>query len=214
MSKYKVMIVDDHDVVRMGLRVLLEDSEYEVIHEASGVTEALRLVRQRVPDIVLLDVRLADGTGIEVCRLIKQEYPEVRILMLTSYEDEQAVIEAIEAGASGYLLKQISREGLREAVGKVLHGEALLDPALALNVLSRVRKLSHSMLQEEILTKKEKEVLLKVAEGKSNREIAQELYLSEHTVRNHVSSILHKLNLTSRVQLANYVHEKHLSSWV
>ncbi len=209
MTKHKVMIVDDHDVVRMGLRVLLDDSEYEVIHEAGGVTEALRLVRQKVPDIVLLDVRLPDGTGIEACRLIKQEFPEVRILMLTSYEDEQAVIEAIEAGASGYLLKQISREGLREAVGKVLRGEAFLDPALAMSVLSSVRKLSRSMIQEEILTKKEKEVILKVAQGKSNRQIAQELYLSEHTVRNHVSSILQKLNLASRVQLANYVHEKH-----
>lgn len=190
MTKHKVMIVDDHDVVRMGLRVLLDDTEYEVIHEASGVTEALRLVRQRVPDIILLDVRLPDGSGIEACRLIKHEFPEVRILMLTSYDDEQAVIEAIEAGATGYLLKQISREGLREAVGKVLRGEAFLDPALALNVLSRVRKLSHSMLQEELLTKREKEVLLKVAEGKGNRQIAQELYLSEHTVRNHVSSLL------------------------
>ena len=209
MTKHKVMIVDDHDVVRMGLRVLLDDSEYEVIHEAGGVTEALRLVRQKVPDIVLLDVRLPDGTGIEACRLIKQEFPEVRILMLTSYEDEQAVIEAIGAGASGYLLKQISREGLREAVGKVLRGEAFLDPALAMSVLSSVRKLSRSMIQEEILTKKEKEVILKVAQGKSNRQIAQELYLSEHTVRNHVSSILQKLNLASRVQLANYVHEKH-----
>ncbi|MDI6880248.1 MAG: response regulator transcription factor [Desulfitobacteriaceae bacterium] len=209
MTKHKVMIVDDHDVVRMGLRVLLDDSEYEVIHEAGGVTEALSLVRQKVPDIVLLDVRLPDGTGIEACRLIKQEFPEVRILMLTSYEDEQAVIEAIEAGASGYLLKQISREGLREAVGKVLRDEAFLDPALAMSVLSSVRKLSRSMIQEEILTKKEKEVILKVAQGKSNRQIAQELYLSEHTVRNHVSSILQKLNLTSRVQLANYVHEKH-----
>lgn len=212
MSKHKVMIVDDHDVVRMGLRVLLDDSEYEVIHEAGGVTEALRLVRQRVPDIVLLDVRLVDGSGIEACRLIKQEFPEVRILMLTSYEDEQAVIEAIGAGASGYLLKQISREGLREAVGKVLRGEAFLDPALAMSVLSRVRRLSQSMIQEEILTKKEKEVMFKVAQGKTNRQIAQELYLSEHTVRNHVSSILQKLNLSSRVQLANYVHEKHLSS--
>ncbi|GAB6174265.1 response regulator transcription factor [Paradesulfitobacterium aromaticivorans] len=212
MTKHKVMIIDDHDVVRMGLRVLLDDSEYEVIHEADGVTEALRLVRQRVPDIVLLDVRLADGSGIDACRLIKQEFPEVRILMFTSYEDEQAVIEAIEAGASGYLLKQISREGLREAVGKVLRGEAFLDPALAMSVLSRVRKLSQNMTQEELLTKKEKEVMLKVAQGKSNRQIAQELYLSEHTVRNHVSSILQKLNLSSRVQLANYVHEKHLSS--
>lgn len=207
------MIVDDHDVVRMGLRVLLDDSEYEVIHEASGVTQAIRLVRQRPPDIVLLDVRLADGSGIEACRLIKQEFPEVRVLMLTSYEDEQAVIEAIEAGATGYLLKQISREGLREAVAKVLRGEAFLDPALALNVLSRVRQLSHNLLQEELLTKREKEVLLKVAEGNSNRRIAQELYLSEHTVRNHVSSLLQKLNFTSRVQLANYVHEKNLSSW-
>lgn len=213
MTKHKVMIVDDHDVVRMGLRVLLDDSEYEVIHEASGVTQAIRLVRQRPPDIVLLDVRLADGSGIEACRLIKQEFPEVRVLMLTSYEDEQAVIEAIEAGATGYLLKQISREGLREAVAKVLRGEAFLDPALALNVLSRVRQLSHNLLQEELLTKREKEVLLKVAEGNSNRRIAQELYLSEHTVRNHVSSLLQKLNFTSRVQLANYVHEKNLSSW-
>jgi len=212
-TKHKVMIVDDHDVVRMGLRVLLDDSEYEVIHEASGVTQAIRLVRQRPPDIVLLDVRLADGSGIEACRLIKQEFPEVRVLMLTSYEDEQAVIEAIEAGATGYLLKQISREGLREAVAKVLRGEAFLDPALALNVLSRVRQLSHNLLQEELLTKREKEVLLKVAEGNSNRRIAQELYLSEHTVRNHVSSLLQKLNFTSRVQLANYVHEKNLSSW-
>ena len=210
MGKHKVMIVDDHDVVRLGLRVLLEDSEYEVIAEGDGVAEAVRLVRQKVPDIILMDVRLADGSGVDACRQIRKEFPEVRILMLTSYEDEQAMVEAIEAGASGYLLKQISREGLREAVGKVLRGEAFLDPALAMSALSKVRKLSQDISREELLTKKEREVMLKVAEGKTNRQIAQELYLSEHTVRNHVSNILQKLGLASRVQLANYVHDKQI----
>jgi len=209
-GKHKVMIVDDHDVVRLGLRVLLEDSEYEVIAEGDGVAEAVRLVRQKVPDIILMDVRLADGSGVDACRQIRKEFPEVRILMLTSYEDEQAMVEAIEAGASGYLLKQISREGLREAVGKVLRGEAFLDPALAMSALSKVRKLSQDISREELLTKKEREVMLKVAEGKTNRQIAQELYLSEHTVRNHVSNILQKLGLASRVQLANYVHDKQI----
>lgn len=212
MAKHQVMIVDDHEVVRMGLRVLLEDSEFEVILEASGVNDALTQIQLRRPDVILLDVRLPDGNGIDACRMIKTKFPDIRILMLTTYDDEQAVLAAIEAGASGYILKHISREGLLEAVKKIIRGEAIIDSMLAMNVLNRVRKFAHNMDQDALLTKKEREVLLEVAQGKSNRQIAQELYLSEHTVRNHVSNILQKLNLSSRVQLANYVHEKNIQS--
>jgi len=212
MKRYKVMIVDDHDVVRMGLTALLEDSEYEVISESGSVAEAVAMSRQTSPDVILMDVRLPDGSGIEACRQILQSQPTIRILMLTSYVDEEAVLQSIEAGASGYVLKEIGRQGLRDAIRKVGEGEILFNPAQTLKLMNRV--LTHSTQggsKLTALTNKEREVLIEVSKGKSNRTIAKDLFLSEYTVRNYVSSILNKLDLTSRVQLASYVFEKGLN---
>ena len=211
-KRYKVMVVDDHDVVRMGLIALLEDSEFEVVSESGSVAEAVEKSMQTNPDVILMDVRLPDGSGIEACRQILLRQPPVRVLMLTSYADEEAVLKSIEAGASGYVLKEIGRQALRDAIRKVVEGEILFDPVQTLRLMNRV--LTHSTEESNkltTLTKKEYEVLIEVSKGKSNRKIAQDLFLSEYTVRNYVSSILNKLDLTSRVQLASYVFEKGLN---
>ncbi len=211
MKKYKLMIVDDHDVVRMGIITLLEDSEFEVINEASSVAETLEKVAKEKPDVILMDVRLSDGSGIDACRQIVENYPEVRVLIVTSYADDDAVLSSILAGASGYVLKQIDRQALRDAIRKVVSGEAMLDPSITMSLFTYLR---HNTLQPKYedkfqgLTGKEREILIQVSMGKSNRQIAQELFLSEYTVRNYVSSILSKLNLTNRIQIANYVHER------
>lgn len=212
LKRYKVMVVDDHDVVRMGLTSLLEDSEFEVVSESGSVAEAIEKSMQTSPDVILMDVRLPDGSGIEACRQILLHQPTVRVLMLTSYADEEAVLKSIEAGASGYVLKEIGRQALRDAIRKVVEGEVLFDPVQTLKLMNRA--LTYSNHESNIfltLTKKEREVLIEVSKGKSNRKIAEDLFLSEYTVRNYVSSILNKLDLTSRVQLAGYVFEKGLN---
>ena len=212
LKRYKVMVVDDHDVVRMGLTALLEDSEFEVVAESGSVAEAVEKSMQTSPDVILMDVRLPDGSGIEACRQILLRQPTVRVLMLTSYADEEAVLHSIEAGASGYVLKEIGRQALRDAIRKVVEGEILFDPVQTLKLMNRV--LTHSTHEGNklmTLTNKEREVLIEVSKGKSNRKIAKDLFLSEYTVRNYVSSILNKLDLTSRVQLASYVFEHGLN---
>jgi len=206
------MVVDDHDVVRMGLTALLEDSEFEVISESGSVAEAIEKSQQTNPDVILMDVRLPDGSGIEACRQILLRQPTVRVLMLTSYSDEEAVLQSIEAGASGYVLKEIGRRALRDAIRKVVSGEILFNPIETLKLMNRaLTQSTHARNKLMNLTNKEREVLIEVSKGKSNRKIAEDLFLSEYTVRNYVSSILNKLNLTSRVQLANYVFEKGLN---
>ncbi|MCO1600540.1 response regulator transcription factor [Desulfosporosinus nitroreducens] len=211
LKKHKVMIVDDHDVVRMGLTALLEDSEFEVISESGSVAEAVEKSLQTSPDVILMDVRLPDGSGVEACRQILLRQPTVRVLMLTSYRDEEAVLQSIKAGASGYVLKEIGRQALRDAIRKVVEGEILFDPKQTLRLMNRA--LTHSTDANKLinLTNKEREILIEVSKGKSNKKIAEDLFLSEYTVRNYVSSILNKLDLTSRVQLANYVFEKGLN---
>ena len=211
LKRYKVMVVDDHDVVRMGLTTLLEDSEFEVISESGSVAEAVEKSMQTCPDVILMDVRLPDGSGIDACRRILSIQPTVRILMLTSYADEEAVLQSIDAGASGYVLKEIGRQALRDAISKVVKGEIIFDPIQTLKLMNRVlTHLTHEGNKLMTLTNKEREVLIEVSKGKSNRKIAQDLFLSEYTVRNYVSSILNKLELTSRVQLANFVFEQGL----
>ena len=212
LKRYKIMVVDDHDVVRMGLTALLEDSEFEVVSESGSVSEAVEKSVLTCPDVILMDVRLPDGSGIEACRQILLRQPTVRVLMLTSYADDEAVLQSIEAGASGYVLKEIGRQALRAAIRKVVAGEILFDPVQTLKLMNRA--LTHSTQggnKLTTLTNKEREVLIEVSKGKSNRKIAQDLFLSEYTVRNYVSSILNKLDLTSRVQLASYVFEKGLN---
>jgi DNA-binding NarL/FixJ family response regulator len=204
----RLVVVDDHEVVRQGLVALLDRRDaFQVVGEAGNVEEAMTVVRRMRPDLVIMDVRLPDGSGIEACRDIRSEMPEVRVVILTSYPDEEAVLSAIIAGASGYLLKQIRGRDLVSAVEAVGRGESLLDPAVTEKVLERVRRIAAGSYTDELatLTSQEQKILMLVAEGKTNKEIASEVYLSDKTVKNYVSSILSKLNLERRAQAAAYV---------
>jgi two-component system response regulator DevR len=204
----RLLVVDDHEVVRQGLVALLDRREgFEVTAEAGTVAEAIAQAHRFEPDIVIMDVRLPDGSGIEACREIRSERPQARVVMLTSYPDEEAVLSAIVAGASGYLLKQIRARDLVSALEAVGRGESLLDPAVTEKVLERVRRIATGAAADELaaLTAQEQKILLLVAEGKTNKEIAAEIFLSDKTVKNYVSSILSKLNLERRAQAAAFV---------
>ncbi len=204
----RLLVVDDHEVVRQGLVSLLERREhFQVVAEAGTAAEAVEMARKFEPDLVVMDVRLPDGSGIEACREIRQEFPHMRVVILTSYPDEEAVLSAIIAGASGYLLKQIRARDLIAALESVGRGESLLDPAVTEKVLDRVRRIATGTYTDEMaqLTQQEQKILLLVAEGKTNKEIAQEVFLSDKTVKNYVSSILSKLNLERRAQAAAFV---------
>ncbi|CAN5675118.1 response regulator transcription factor [soil metagenome] len=207
-TKLRLLVVDDHEVVRQGLVALLDRRDpFQVVAEAGSVAEALAAVERHQPDLVIMDIRLPDGSGIEACRDIRAEYPETRVVMLTSYPDEEAVLSAIVAGASGYLLKQVRARDLVTALEAVGRGESLLDPAVTEKVLERVRRIATSAYTDEFaqLTAQEQKILLLVAEGKTNKEIAADVFLSDKTVKNYVSSILSKLNLQRRAQAAAYV---------
>jgi DNA-binding NarL/FixJ family response regulator len=204
----RLVVVDDHEVVRQGLVALLDRRPgFQVVGEAGTVAEAIAETRRLEPDVVVMDVRLPDGSGVEACREIRAERPETRVIMLTSYPDEEAVLSAIVAGASGYLLKQIRARDLVSALEAVGRGESLLDPAVTERVLERVRRMATGQLNDElaVLTPQEQKILLLVAEGKTNKEIAAEVFLSDKTVKNYVSSILSKLNLERRAQAAAFV---------
>ena len=205
---YRLLIVDDHEVVRQGLVALLDRrSGFEVVAEAGTVSEAIDQARKFRPDLVIMDVRLPDGTGIEACREIRAELPGTRVVILTSFPDEEAVLSAIIAGASGYLLKQIRARDLVAALETVGRGESLLDPAVTEKVLDRVRRIATNSEPDELagLTAQERKILLLVAEGKTNKQIASEIFLSDKTVKNYVSSILSKLNLERRAQAAAFI---------
>jgi DNA-binding NarL/FixJ family response regulator len=203
-----LLIVDDHEVVRQGLAALLgRRPAFHVVAEAGTVAEAVAAARKFKPDLVVMDVRLPDGSGIEACRDIRAELPNTRVVMLTSYPDEDAVLSAIIAGASGYLLKQVRARDLVAALETVGRGESLLDPAVTGRVLERIRRIATADQPDELaqLTSQEQKILLLVAEGKTNKEIAAEVFLSDKTVKNYVSSILAKLNLERRAQAAAYM---------
>jgi two-component system response regulator DevR len=205
---FRLLVVDDHEVVRQGLVALLDRREsFQVVAEAGTVAEAIEQAHRVRPDIVIMDVRLPDGSGIEACREIRAELPETRIVMLTSFPDEEAVLSAIVAGASGYLLKQVRARDLVAALEAVGRGESLLDPAVTEKVLDRVRRIATGTYTDELaqLTSQERKILLLVAEGKTNKEIAAEIFLSDKTVKNYVSSILSKLNLERRAQAAAFM---------
>ena len=209
----RVVVVDDHEVVRTGLVALLDRrDDFTVVAQAGTVAEAISAARRFEPDLVVMDVRLPDGSGIEACRDIRAERPETRVVMLTSYPDEEAVLSAIIAGASGYLLKQIRGRDLVAAIESVGRGDSLLDPAVTEKVLQRVRTAASGGAQDELadLTSQERKILLLVAEGKTNKEIATDVFLSDKTVKNYVSSILSKLNLQRRTQAAAFVAKHHL----
>jgi two-component system, NarL family, response regulator DevR len=204
----RLLVVDDHEVVRQGLVSLLDRrAGFEVVAQAGSVAEAIAQAARHQPDLVIMDVRLPDGSGIEACRDIRAARPETRVVMLTSYPDEEAVLSAIIAGASGYLLKQIRGRDLVSGLEAVGRGESLLDPAVTEKVLERVRRLANGGASDELaeLTAQERKILLLVAEGKTNKEIASDVFLSDKTVKNYVSSILSKLNLQRRTQAAAFV---------
>jgi two-component system response regulator DevR len=209
----RLLVVDDHEVVRQGLVALLDRREgFEVVAQAGTVAEAVAEAARFEPDLVIMDVRLPDGSGIEACREIRAARPETRVIMLTSYPDEEAVLSAIIAGASGYLLKQIRGRDLVTALESVGRGESLLDPAVTERVLQRVRAAATGSATDELadLTSQERKILLLVAEGMTNKEIAGQVFLSDKTVKNYVSSILSKLNLQRRTQAAAFVAKHHL----
>ena len=204
----RVLVVDDHEVVRQGLVALLDRRPgFEVVAQAGSVAESIEQARLHQPDIVVMDVRLPDGSGVEACRAIRDELPATRVIMLTSFPDDEAVLSAIVAGASGYLLKQIRARDLVAALEAVGRGESLLDPAVTERVLERIRRIAAGDAGDElsVLTAQERKILMLVAEGKTNKEIAGDVFLSDKTVKNYVSSILSKLNLERRAQAAAFV---------
>ena len=217
MSKMRIVLVDDHEVVRLGLNVLLEQSDhFEVVGEANNAKEAVEIAGKFRPDIVLMDIRLPGASGIEACEEITQLYPEVRVVMLTSYAEDEMLFSAIRAGASGYLLKQINSDDLIRSLESVRRGDALLDPLVTQRVFQEVRR---AVKEEEasafaILSQQEKHVLILVSEGKTNREIAKSLFLGEGTVRNYVSSILSKLGASNRAEAAAYAVEHNLKEYL
>jgi two-component system, NarL family, response regulator DevR len=217
MGKHRILLVDDHEVVRLGLKSLLEhNSQFEVVGEASTAKEALEQVARLRPDIVLMDIRLPGTSGIEACEEVTEHYPETRVVMLTSYAEDEMLFSAIRAGASGYILKQIGGDDLIRALEAVGRGEALLDPAVTQRVFQEVRR---AVKEEEAsafanLSQQERHVLLLVSEGKTNREIAKALFLGEGTVRNYVSSILSKLGVSNRAEAAAYAVEHNLREYL
>lgn len=205
-----ILIVDDHEVVRMGLRTLLERRPgFTVVGEAGTAQEAVRAARQSQPDVVIMDIRLPEGNGVEACREIREELPDTKVIMLTSYADDEALFGSIMAGASGYLLKQTPGQSLAAAIEKVAKGESLLDPAVTNKVLERMRRLAAGEGDElSVLSPQERKILTLISEGKTNKEIAQEVFLSDKTVKNYVSSILNKLNLRRRSEAAAFIAER------
>ena len=205
----RVMIVDDHEVVREGLRTLLaRQPGMTVVGEAATAAEGIETAGRAKPDVVIMDVRLPDGNGVEACRAIREVRPETKVIMLTSYADDEAVFASIVAGAAGYLLKQTRGQALVDAVRAVSEGRSLLDPDVTGKVLERVRKGRDEDPALASLTDQERKVLEHLAEGKTNREIGTALFLSEKTVKNYVSRILDKLGLTRRAEAAAYMAKR------
>jgi DNA-binding NarL/FixJ family response regulator len=205
----KLMLVDDHEVVRLGLRNLLERRpQFTIVGEAGSVAEAISVAHEVKPDVIVMDIRLPDGNGVEATREIRGERPETRVIMLTSYADDEAIYGSIMAGASGYLLKQTRGQNLAEAIERVANGESLLDPAVTDKVLERMRSLARGETDELApLSAQERKILALIAEGKTNKEIAADVFLSDKTVKNYVSSILSKLNLRRRSEAAAFMAE-------
>jgi len=200
----RVFLLDDHEIVRRGLAALLESAaDIEVVGESGSAQEATRIIPALRPDVAVLDARLPDGSGIQVCRDVRSVDPHVKALMLTSYQDDEALFDAIMAGASGYLLKQVRGTDVVEAIRTVASGRSLLDPSVTQRVLERLRT-GRTGEPEELaaLTPQERRVLELIAEGMTNRQIGAEMFLAEKTVKNYVSSLLAKLGVERRTQAA------------
>ena len=199
----RVFLLDDHEVVRRGLRELLEaEDDFVVVGEAGTAEEAYGRIPATTPDVAVLDVRLPDGDGIEVCREIRSKHPEIQCLMLTSFADDEALFAAIMAGAAGYLLKQVKGTDLVGGIRRVGAGESLLDPALTERVLERLRTPADDELSA--LTAQERRILDLIAEGLTNRQIGERMFLAEKTVKNYVSNLLSKLGMSRRTEAAVY----------
>lgn len=203
--KIRVFLLDDHEVVRTGVRDTLEDTgEFVVVGEAATASEALHRIPATFPDVAVLDVRLPDGNGVEVCREIRNQLPNLGCLMLTSFSDDDAIFDAIMAGASGYLLKQIRSKDLIDAVRRVAQGQSLLDPAVTARVLERIRRGDETADPLRRLTPQERQILDGIGEGMTNRQIAERLFLAEKTVKNYVSQLLAKLGMSRRTEVAAF----------
>jgi len=202
------MLVDDHEIVRDGIRAMLDaEDDIVVTSEAGTVRDAVSEAIRTKPDVVVMDVRLADGSGIEATREIRAAHPEINVLMLTSFADDEALFASIMAGASGYVLKQVKSGDLLRAIRAVAAGDSLLDPSVTSAVLDRLRRGKHLMKDEKLarLSPQEERILQLVAGGRTNREIGDELHLAEKTVKNYVSSILSKLEVARRAEAAAYL---------
>lgn len=206
MSRLRVLLVDDHEVVRTGLKALIESQDdMTVVGEAANADEAVRRVGYDTPDVVVLDVRLPDKSGVEACRDIRERFPDVKVLMLTSFADEEALMAAILAGASGYVLKRIRSSELLSDIRRVGAGESLLDPEMTEKLFSRLRSGSEEDELLSRLTKQERAIVNHIADGLTNRQIADEMFLAEKTVKNYVSTLLSKMGMSRRSEAAAYV---------
>lgn len=204
----KVMLVDDHEVVRKGLRALLEaEGDIEVVAEADSGKSAVSLASAHQPDVVVMDVRMPDGSGVEACRAIRDERPDAQVIMLTSFSDDEALFNSIMAGAAGFVLKQIRGRDLVDAIRTVASGKSLLDPDVTKRVLERLRKSKFDERDPKLsrLSPQEERILDLVGEGLTNREIGERIHLSDKTVKNYVSTILQKLEVSRRAEAASYI---------
>ena len=201
----RIELVDDHEVVRNGLKAMLDaEDDLSVVGEAGTVEDAIRRVGFDEPDVVILDVRLPDGSGVEACREIRARWPDIQVLMLTSFADDEALFSSILAGASGYVLKQIKGVDLIESVRKVGRGESLLDPEMTDRVFRRIRGEEQDDPLLARLSKQERRILEYISEGLTNRQISEEMFLAEKTVKNYVSNVLAKLEMSRRSEAAAY----------
>ncbi|MCB0076967.1 MAG: response regulator transcription factor [Anaerolineales bacterium] len=217
MRHLRILLVDDHEVVRLGLKALLgRYPQFDVVAEASNADEAVLKAQQQRPDVVVMDIRMPGRSGIEATREIKGLFPEMEVIVLTSYAEDDLLFDAIRAGASGYVLKQIGSDDLLSALEAVGRGEALLDPKLTRRVFNRVRdaqRIAEGSVFAE-LTEQELRVLAQVAEGSTNKEIAQQLHLSNGTVRNYVSNLMHKLGVSNRAEAAAFAVQHHIQDYL
>lgn len=203
----KILLVDDHEVVRLGIKSLLSNySNFEVVAEASNADEAVMRAKEYRPDVIIMDIRLPGKNGIEATKEIMEVLPETKVIMLTSYAEDDLLFDAINAGAFGYVLKQIGSDDLVNALETIGRGESLIDPALTQKIFKRVREAARKATDEAFATLSDQEIriLSLISQGKTNKEIALDIFLSEKTVRNYVSSILSKLNLRTRAEAAAY----------
>lgn len=201
-----IVIVDDHELVRRGLRDLIEShDEFRIVAEAGNTFDGLNAIKTHQPDIAILDVRMLDGNGVELCREIQSQFPEVKVIMLTAYSDDEALLGSILAGAKGYLLKDIKGDIFLKSIHKVAQGESILDAQAAERVRDRLRKVGSPAAEIADLSEQERRIITLIGDGFSNRQIAEQMFIAEKTVKNYVSSLLSKLGLERRTQAASLV---------